>query len=60
MCLGLNITAVDLKGRELVGHIPPELGSLPTLTDVTLSNNYLLGPIPPELGSLTALEQLDL
>jgi len=60
MCLGLNITAVDLKGRELVGHIPPELGSFPRLADLALIDNYLLGTIPPELGSLTALTELGL
>ena len=42
----------------LSGPIPPELGSLATLTELNLLGNQLTGPIPAELGNLANLTWL--
>ena len=42
------------------GEIPPELGSLSSLTWLGLSNNDLSGELPAELGSLSNLRDLEL
>ena len=49
-----------IGGVNLTGIIPPELGSLTTLTALVLSNHQLSENIPPELGNLTNLTDLDL
>ena len=46
-----RVTALDLSLRGLSGEIPPELGSLSSLTYLYLANNALSGEIPAELGS---------
>ena len=46
--------------NDLVGAIPPELGSLTNLDRLELNYNDLTGAIPPELGSLAKLRKLDL
>ncbi len=53
-----NVTGIYLRGNQLTGSIPPELGSLSELKDLYLSYNWLTGPIPPELGSLSNLKDL--
>ena len=45
---------------DLSGPIPPEVGSLDSLTSLRLNHNDLSGPIPPELGALARLQQLSL
>ncbi len=45
-------------GNNLLGTIPPALGTLSNLTELTLFNNQLTGTIPPELGNLNNLRQL--
>ena len=52
------VVGLHLRGNELTGPIPPELGQLSALTYLSLSDNELTGPIPPELGLLSALESL--
>ena len=50
-----------LSGNNLIGSIPPELGSLTGLTRLYLDGNEnLTGWIPPELGSLTHLTHVNL
>ena len=64
-----RVVRLDLGGRRdgetgewvphgLRGPIPPELGSLSSLTSLNLRANALEGPIPPELGGLASLEEL--
>ena len=46
--------ALDLRGNELSGEIPPELGSLSNLLVLDLNDNALSGEIPrssPEMPS---------
>ena len=55
-----RVVALDMQVNGLTGRIPPELGSLASLTDIFLGGNELSGPIPPELGNLASLVQLTL
>jgi len=55
-----NVTALQLRGNNLTGEIPAELGNLPRLITLVLANNNLNGPIPAELGDLVDLKVLDL
>ena len=49
---------LSLKGNQLAGPIPPELGQLSHLTHIYLQHNQLAGPIPPELGQLSHLTHI--
>ncbi|KAI8015556.1 Receptor-like protein 35 [Camellia lanceoleosa] len=54
-----NLEYLDLKGCNLTGRIPEEIGSLSKLTWLSLSANYHLeGLLPLTLGNLTQLVQL--
>ena len=53
-----RVIELDLRGNELSGEIPPELGSLSNLKWLYLYANALSGEIPPELGSLSNLREL--
>ena len=53
-----RVTRLSLGLNNLVGSIPPELGSLSELFSLFIAYNNLTGPIPPELGSLANLESL--
>ena len=56
-----RVTELNLNdARNLLGEIPPELGSLSNLETLNLNNNNLSGEIPAELGSLSNLTVLDL
>ena len=55
-----SLTHLFLRGNQLTGPIPPELGNLPELESLALSENQLAGPIPPELSNLSNLTFLDL
>ena len=55
-----RVTALELPGRGLNGHLFAELGELDDLVSVNLGNNRLAGPIPPELGELERLVSLRL
>ena len=55
-----HVTVLGLGWNQLRGIIPPELGSLTSLSRLALGGNHLSGEIPPELGSLTNLKVLDL
>ena len=52
--------ALSIRGNQLTGNIPPELGNLAALERCSLQNNQLSGSIPGELGSLQNLEYLTL
>jgi len=51
-------TSLYLYYNQLTGEIPPEIGSLTSLTDLNLSNNQLTGEIPSSIGNLTNLTSL--
>ncbi|MCB9137800.1 MAG: fibronectin type III domain-containing protein [Caldilineaceae bacterium] len=59
----IHVTALHLKGLNLRGTIPVELGDLDYLRDMILLKNQLTGGIPAELGGpngLSSLVRLDL
>ena len=49
-----------LRGNNLSGYIPSQLGNLSALQSVLLHFNQLTGGIPAEMGNLTSLEELSL
>jgi len=53
-----RVTALRLAASNLVGSIPPALGSLTRLETLDFERNTLAGPIPPELGRLASLRSL--
>ncbi|CAN0891256.1 Probable LRR receptor-like serine/threonine-protein kinase At1g53430 [Linum grandiflorum] len=55
-----HVTVMKLKGYNLTGILPPELGNLTFLTELDLTRNYLNGTIPPSLGQLSNLTALSL
>ncbi len=55
-----RVQALRLRGVELSGRIPPELGQLTKLDSLFLSNSALKGAIPPQLGNLRNLRVLRL
>ena len=55
-----RITALRLSASNLVGSIPPALGSLSSLEILDFERNELEGPIPAELGNLRNLTTLNL
>ena len=54
------VIRLDLRGNQLTGEIPPDLGELVNLTTLRLWVNQLSGEIPPELGRLISLQKLEL
>ena len=55
-----RIVALDLRGLNLSGRLPGELGELSHLYILRLDGNRLTGAIPPELANLTRLTMLSL
>ena len=55
-----RVIGLVLRGNDLSGEIPAELGSLSNLTELYLHANDLSGEIPAELGSLSNLTVLGL
>ena len=54
------VVDLDLPVNNLAGTIPPELGTLGSLTTLDLGYNFLNGTIPAEFGTLESLKSLDL
>ncbi|MCP5051839.1 MAG: hypothetical protein GY940_32025, partial [bacterium] len=52
-----HIISIDLRGNNLTGSIPKELGNPGHLVELFLNNNDLSG-VPPELGNLSNLKKL--
>tara|TARA_Y100000590_G_C15575430_1_gene960258 strand:+ start:28 stop:468 length:441 start_codon:yes stop_codon:yes gene_type:complete len=44
--------SLDLRGSQLTGSIPPEIGQLVNLVFLRLDQNQLSGSIPSEIGNL--------
>ncbi|KAJ6753906.1 PROMASTIGOTE SURFACE ANTIGEN PROTEIN PSA [Salix purpurea] len=56
-----SATAIErVKGFNLNGVLPEELGDLPELVEIDLTRNYINGTIPPRLGQLPKLKILSL
>ncbi|TKY49219.1 LRR receptor serine/threonine-protein kinase [Spatholobus suberectus] len=55
-----HVTSIALKGINIAGAIPNEIGNLTQLTILDLTRNYLNGSIPKSLGRLTSLVTLSL
>ena len=55
-----KVENIFLRGNNLVGTIPPELGGLEELFGLSLDDNKLSGPIPPELSKFKRLRDLSL
>eukprot|EP00980_Cylindrotheca_fusiformis_P030939 scaffold25662_cov103-Cylindrotheca_fusiformis.AAC.1 len=53
-----QLTLLDLRGDNLSGTIPSEIGHLQQLTDLRLSRNIgLTGNVPMEVGELELIRQ---
>ncbi|KAJ6776181.1 hypothetical protein OIU74_000379 [Salix koriyanagi] len=55
-----HVTSISVKGFNLNGVLPEELGDLPQLLEIDLTRNYIRGTIPPRLGQLPKLKILSL
>jgi Leucine-rich repeat (LRR) protein len=55
---GTNVTALIWANSSLAGTIPPEVASLPSLTELDLGENAIQGTLPEELFLLSNLELL--
>ena len=55
-----RVTRLILRGSQMSGEIPTELGNLTNLEDLNLDSNQLSGSIPTELGSLDNLKYLSI
>ncbi|MDE2779199.1 MAG: hypothetical protein OXI91_05925 [Chloroflexota bacterium] len=53
-----RVIILDLRGRNLSGPIPPEIGGLSALQALDLAINNFSGQVPAELANLTNLERL--
>ena len=55
-----HVTALGLRGNNITGKLPPEIGNLTSLTWFLLEENAITGSIPPEIGNLVNLEYLEI
>ena len=55
-----RVTRLSLRGNQLNGEIPAQLGALSELERLVIDDNQLSGEIPVELGNLSNLQWLDL
>ncbi|CAI0441070.1 unnamed protein product [Linum tenue] len=53
-----HVTNVVVKGFNVTGVLPPELGNLTRLTELSLLGNRLSGTIPSQIGNIATLEAL--
>ncbi|XP_040376269.1 LOW QUALITY PROTEIN: protein STRUBBELIG-RECEPTOR FAMILY 3-like [Oryza brachyantha] len=58
LCLGPNITSIELRGAGLGGKLSETLGKFTAMTTLDLSNNRIGGVIPQSLPA--AVTQMDL
>jgi hypothetical protein len=57
-CSDGSVAWLSLRGNQLSGSLPKELGDLTNIWGLELPSNNLRGPIPTELGELTTLDTL--
>ncbi|KAG2557443.1 hypothetical protein PVAP13_8NG220400 [Panicum virgatum] len=55
---GPRVVGLAVAGKNLSGHVAPELGSLPLLRRLNLHGNRLTGAVPPALANATSLRSL--
>ncbi|RCV38010.1 hypothetical protein SETIT_8G108000v2 [Setaria italica] len=55
---GPRVVGVAVAAKNLSGHLPSELGSLPFLRRLNLHGNRLSGAVPPALANATSLRSL--
>lgn len=55
-----RVTEISMRGNDLTGTLPPEIGELTAMTVLALRDNNLTGSIPDEVGNLSAMVRLDL
>ncbi|KAF7101987.1 hypothetical protein CFC21_103184 [Triticum aestivum] len=53
-----RVAGVAVAGKNLSGHLPPELGSLSLLRRLNLHGNRLSGAVPPALSNATSLRSV--
>ena len=53
-----NITAIDLRSKQLKGVLPAGLGVLNSLTSLQMDSNPLTGVLPSDIGTLSNLTTL--
>jgi len=58
--LGQRVTALELSGLGLSGHLSPYIGNLSSLESLQLQNNQLTGLIPDQIGNLFSLRVLNM
>ena len=58
--LGQRVTALELSGLGLSGHLSPYIGNLSSLQFLQLQNNQLIGLIPDQIGNLFSLRVLNM
>jgi Leucine-rich repeat (LRR) protein len=58
--LGDRVTKIELRNNNLIGTIPPDIGSLTNLEYLYLDRNQLSGSIPTEIGNLFNLKEIAL
>ncbi len=58
--MGCRVRRLDLKGNNLDGELPTELGKLTRLEFLELAQNSLSGVIPNEIQEITLLKELNL
>lgn len=57
----INLGNITINGSPLLtGELPPEIGTLTSLSNISLNNNNLTGPLPVEWGNLSNLSILNL
>ena len=55
-----GIYELTIRDRNLIGHIPDEIGELTKLEKLDLRNNHINGKIPESIGKLKELKLLDI
>lgn len=55
-----RVTSISMKGNNVTGSIPIEIGDLKCIINISLMGNQISGEIPKEIGMLKKLESLDL
>jgi hypothetical protein len=59
-CVNGTLRVLSLKGNNLNGSIPVDIGLLNSLEVLELSSNRLTGSVPTEIKNITSLKILDL